>query len=68
MKDAHGTVITFLLVTLEKLRTLIDELKSAGLFRDREDLAATGTLSDPFTDEDLRQLIEAANGLAGPAA
>ena len=68
MKDAHGTVFTFLLARLGKLRTLLDELKSAGLFRDRADLAATVTLSDSFTDEDLRQLIEAANGLAGTAA
>ena len=67
VKDAHGTVITFLLATLGKLRALLDELKSAGLFRDCEGLTATVTLSDPFTDEDLRHLIEAANGLAGPA-
>ena len=68
VKEAHGTVITFLLATLAKLRTLLDELKSAGLFRDPQDLTATCTLTDAFTDEDLRQLIEAANSLAEPAS
>jgi hypothetical protein len=68
VKEEHGTVIALLLATLAKLHALLDELKSAGLFRDRPDLAATFTLADEFTDEDLRQLIEAADRLAGPAA
>ncbi|MCH8247948.1 MAG: hypothetical protein IH951_16325 [Bacteroidetes bacterium] len=61
VKDEHGTVITFMLATLTKLRTLLEELKSAGLFRNVEGLAATVTLSNEFTDEDLSKNVAVAS-------